>query len=71
VTLGGDTLLDAATEVLARYAQRAGLTAPVVKTARYADLATAVGGAAYVLHAILNPHQQALQSQYVATPSSS
>lgn len=67
VTLGGDTLLDAATEVLAKYARRAGLTAPVVKTARYADLATAVGGAAYVLHAMLNPHQPALHSQYVPT----
>ncbi|SCK31297.1 Sugar kinase of the NBD/HSP70 family, may contain an N-terminal HTH domain [Variovorax sp. HW608] len=65
VTLGGDTLLDAATEVLSRYAQRAGLTAPVVKTARYSDLATAVGGAAYALHAMLNPHQPALHSQYV------
>lgn len=67
VTLGGDTLLDAATEVLSRYAERAGLTAPVVKTARYSDLATAVGGAAYALHAMLNPHQPALHSQYVPT----
>lgn len=66
VTLGGDTLLDAATEVLSRYALRAGLTAPLVKTARYSDLATAVGGAAYVLHAMLNPHQAALHSHYVA-----
>ena len=65
VTLGGDTLLNAATEVLAQYAKRAGLMAPMVKTARYADLATAAGGAAYVLHAMLNPHQPALHSQYV------
>jgi predicted NBD/HSP70 family sugar kinase len=69
VTLGGDTLLDAATEVLSRYAQRAGLTAPVVKVARYSDLATAVGGAAYALHAMLNPHQPALHTQYVPTSS--
>lgn len=65
VTLGGDTMLDAATEVLADYARRAGLTAPVVRLATYSDLATAVGGAAYVLHAILNPHQPALHTQYV------
>lgn len=71
VTLGGDTLLDAATDVLNRYAGRAGLTAPVVKTARYSDMATAVGGAAYVLHALLNPHQPALQSQYISSPATS
>lgn len=65
VTLGGDTLLDAATEVLASYAQRAGLTPPAVRTARYSDLATAAGGAAYVLHAILNPHQPTLHSPFV------
>lgn len=64
ITLGGDTLLDAATEVLTNYAQRAGLPAPVVRLTRYSDLATAVGGAAYVLHAILNPHQRALHTQY-------
>lgn len=65
VTLGGDTLLDSAIERLTDYARRAGLAAPAVRLARYSDLATAVGGAAYVLHAILNPHQPALQSQYI------
>ena len=64
VTLGGDTLLDAASSGLDKYAQQAGLPAPVIRLARYADLATAVGGASYVLHAILNPHQRALQTQF-------
>ena len=64
VTLGGDTLLDAAASGLDKYAQQAGLPAPVIRLARYADLATAVGGAGYVLHAILNPHQRAFQTQF-------
>ena len=67
VTLGGDTLLDATTGVLADYAARAGLTPPAVRLARYSDLATAVGGAAYVLHATLHPHQLVLHTQYVAS----
>jgi predicted NBD/HSP70 family sugar kinase len=66
VTLGGDTLLDATTRVLADYAARAGLTPPAVRLARYSDLATAVGGAAYVLQATLHPHRLALHTQYVA-----
>lgn len=64
VGLGGDTLLDSATMVLADYARRAGMAAPSVRLSRYSDLSTAVGGAAYVLHAILNPHQPALHTQY-------
>ena len=67
VTLGGDTLLDATRWVLADYAARAGLTPPAVRLAMYSDLATAVGGAAYVLHAALHPHQPALHTQYVAS----
>ena len=67
VSLGGDTLLNATTGVLADYAARAGLTPPGVRLARYSDLATAVGGAAYVLHATLHPHQLALHTQYVAS----
>lgn len=67
VTLGGDTLLNATTAVLADYAARAGLTAPTVRLARYADLATAVGGAAYVLHALIHPHQLTLHTHYVGT----
>ena len=69
ITLGGDALLDAATSVLTGYAQRAGLKAPRVRLARYGDLAAAVGGAAYVLHAIMNPHQPALHTRYVAPVS--
>ena len=64
VTLGGDTLLDAATNVLASYAQRVGLPAPAIRLTKYADLATAVGGAGYALHAILNPYQRALNTRY-------
>ena len=60
VALGGETLLDAACEVLADVAARVGLPAPVVRRARYAERAAAVGGAAFVLHAALNPQQPAL-----------
>lgn len=70
ITFGKDALLDAAIDTLADYAGRAGLSPPRVRVARYADLATAVGGAAYVLHATLHPHQAALCTQYVATPDS-
>ena len=64
VTLGGDTFLDAAIDKLGAFARCADLTPPTVRVARYADLATAVGGGAYVLHAILNPNQPALHTQY-------
>jgi predicted NBD/HSP70 family sugar kinase len=66
VTLGGDALLDATKTTLDEYASRAGLKAPRIKLARYAELAAAVGGAAYVLHAALHPHQPALHSRYLA-----
>ncbi len=69
VTLGGDTLFDAASTTLSDYAQRAGLNAPTIRLARYADLATAVGGAAYALHAVLNPHQPTPHNQYVPAAS--
>jgi len=62
VALGGETLLDAACEVLADVSARVGLPAPVVRRARYAERAAAVGGAAFVLHAALNPHQPALHA---------
>jgi predicted NBD/HSP70 family sugar kinase len=68
VTLGGDVLLDSATRVLADFASRAGLKPPAVRIARHGDLATAIGGAAYVLHATLHPHQSALHTEYVASP---
>ena len=64
VTLGGDTLVGAATRVLTDYAERAGLPAPAVRLTRHGDLAIAVGGAGYVLHALLNPYQSALHAPY-------
>jgi predicted NBD/HSP70 family sugar kinase len=67
ITFGKDALLDAAIATLADYAGRAGLEPPRVRAARYSDFATAVGGAAYVLHATLHPHQPALHTQYVAS----
>jgi predicted NBD/HSP70 family sugar kinase len=70
ITFGQQALLGAATDTLAGYAGRACLAPPRLRVARYADLATAVGGAAYVLHATLHPHQVALHTQYVApTPT--
>lgn len=64
VTLGGEILVDTASQVLARYARLAGLQPPKVRLTRYADFAVAVGGAAYALHAILNPHQRSLHVRY-------
>jgi predicted NBD/HSP70 family sugar kinase len=66
VALGGDSLLDAATSVLDDYARRAGMPAPPTRVSRFADMATAVGGAAYVLHALLHPQQRALHTRYEA-----
>jgi predicted NBD/HSP70 family sugar kinase/DNA-binding XRE family transcriptional regulator len=66
VTLGADPLLEATTAVLNGYASVAGLKPPRVRLARYGDLAAAVGGAAYVLHAALHPHQPALHARYIA-----
>jgi len=66
VTLGSDVLIDSATSVLADFAGRAGLKPPSVRLARHGDLAAAIGGAAYVLHATLHPHQTALHTEYVA-----
>ncbi|MBS0446047.1 MAG: ROK family transcriptional regulator [Proteobacteria bacterium] len=68
VSLGGSALLDATMEVLAGYVTRAGMPPPAVRMAKYGDLATAVGGAAYLLHATLHPHQPALHTRYV-TPA--
>jgi len=66
VTLGSDVLIDSATSVLADFAGRAGLKPPSVRLARHGDLAAAIGGAAYVLHATLHPHQTSLHTEYVA-----
>lgn len=67
VSLGGETFLDAATEVLERVAARAGIPPPPLRRARHAERAAAVGGAAYALHAVLNPHLNVLQTPYDAS----
>jgi predicted NBD/HSP70 family sugar kinase len=56
VALGGARFFDAATARLARFADDAGLPPPVVRLARYGELASAVGGAAFALHALLRPY---------------
>jgi predicted NBD/HSP70 family sugar kinase len=56
ITLGGAHFLDAAVKRLARYGDDAGVPPPAVRVARYGDLATAVGGAAFALHALLRPY---------------
>jgi predicted NBD/HSP70 family sugar kinase len=55
VTLGGEHFLDAAIERLARFGRDADLAPPAIRVAKYGDLATAVGGAAFALHALLRP----------------
>ena len=62
VALGGQPFVDAALAVLDGYAARAGVAAPAVRLARFAELATAVGGAAYALYSLMRPYQ-ALQAQ--------
>lgn len=69
VALGGQTFLDAATEVLQQVAARTGMPPPPLRPARHAERAAAVGGAAYALHAILNPHLNSLQTPYEAAPA--
>lgn len=56
VALGGEVFLDAAVGRLEHYAAQARLPAPTVRVAKYAELATAVGGAAYALHCLLRPY---------------
>ena len=56
VTLGGPHFLEPAIARLARFGVDAGLPPPAVRVARYGDLATAVGGAAFALHALLRPY---------------
>ena len=55
VTLGGEHFLDAAVGRLARFGEDAGIAPPAIRVAKYGDLATAVGGAAFALHALLRP----------------
>ena len=64
VALGGETFVDAAAGVLDDMARRAGVAAPELRLGRHAERAAAVGGAGYVLHAILNPHQPAVHTPY-------
>ena len=66
VALGGEALMDTACGVLADVAARVGLPAPAVRLARHAERAAAVGGASYVLHATLNPHQPTSHTPYAA-----
>ncbi|MEO5688571.1 MAG: ROK family transcriptional regulator [Burkholderiaceae bacterium] len=56
VTLGGQHFLDAAIARLTQYSHDAGVPPPAVRVARYGDLATAAGGAAFALHALLRPY---------------
>ena len=56
VTIGGAHFLDAAVQRLARFGADAGVAPPEVRVAKYGDLATAVGGAAFALHALLRPY---------------
>ena len=55
VTLGGEHFLEAAVERLARFGNDAGVAPPAIRVAKYGDLAPAVGGAAFALHALLRP----------------
>jgi len=66
VTIGGDTFLDAARARIARFAADAGLPPPTLRVARYGDLATAVGGAAFALHALLRPYGQGVEALRVS-----
>lgn len=62
IALGGQPFVDAALGVLESYAAQAGVAAPAVRLARFAELATAVGGAAYALYSLMRPYH-ALQAQ--------
>ena len=62
VTLGGEHFLGAARARLARFAADAGLPPPPLRVARCGDLATAVGGAAFALHALLRPYGQGVEA---------
>ena len=55
VTLGGGHFLEPAVARLARFGAAAGLAPPVVRVARHGELATAIGGAAFALDALLRP----------------
>ncbi|WP_457425404.1 ROK family transcriptional regulator [Roseateles sp. P5_E7] len=56
VTLGGSSFLDAAVARLGRFGEDAGSLPPSIRLAKYGEQATAVGGAAFVLHTVLRPY---------------
>lgn len=65
LALGGAIFVDAAKRRLAGYAESAGLPAPGVRVARYGELATAAGGAALALHALLLPYGRGVSALQV------
>ena len=67
VTLGGRYFLDAAVARLARFGDDAGQPPPTVRVARHGDLATAVGGAAFALNALLRPYGQDIGALKIRT----
>lgn len=69
--LGGEHFLEAAIGRLEQFATQAGLPCPEVRVAKYAELATAVGGAAYALHSLLRPYSHAPTARAGALPASS
>lgn len=68
VAIGGQHFMDAATARLADFAQQAGLPVPEVRVARYRELATAVGGAAFAMHSLLRPYGAAAQALRLPLP---
>jgi predicted NBD/HSP70 family sugar kinase len=56
VTLGGAHFFEPAVARLGRFGADAGLPPPAVRLSRHGDLATAVGGAAFALNALLRPY---------------
>lgn len=55
VSLGGEPFIEAALARLHGDAGRAGLPPVPIRVSRFGDLATAIGGAAFALHAMLRP----------------
>ncbi|WP_235582192.1 ROK family transcriptional regulator [Rhizobacter sp. Root1221] len=68
VGLGGEQFLQAAIERLEQFAKQAGLPGPDVRVAKYAELATAVGGAAFALHSLLRPYSHAPTARASVSP---
>jgi predicted NBD/HSP70 family sugar kinase len=66
VALGGAHFHGAATARLAAFAREVGLPAPTVREAKYGVQATAVGGAAFALHALLRPYGAGLEALQVS-----